>query len=145
MTTTEWEKETLDLIHGIENEKIQAERRVEEAKRVIQEKELEIAANYKLLERYRRSHGLPSVPVDHSPSLAAEYAALSPNQMIDRWADKHDGIVIARELTRTVLAAGVYKTYKLASGSVYSTLGRRKDYIKMAPGTFQRKVPLGLR
>ena len=135
-TQTTWEQETLMLIHDAEEEKHRAERRVESAKQDVQKCVVEVQALHATLERYRRKYGIPSGSIERSLVLEAEYSTLTPWEMCSRWAQKHDGNVIMKELCRDAVAAGMYKDYQQAAGTFYSLVSRKPEVEKRARGHY---------
>ena len=135
-TQTVWEQETLTIILDVEGEKRRAEQRVEVAKQDVQKCTEEVTALYALLDRYRRKHGMPLCPVERSPVLEAEYSTLTPWAMLERWAQKHDGNVIMRELCNAAIAAGIYTNYQQAAGTFYSLVRRKSQVEKLDKGHY---------
>ncbi len=140
MPATTWEQETLELIHDAETDKQRAEQRVESARHAVATKEQEIAALLLALDHYRRKHSLETPRVQHSPVIEAEYAHLTPPQILDHWAAKHDGEIIVVDLVNVVRAAGVYRNYSQAAGTLYSAIRRRPDIEKAAPGHYRQSI-----
>ena len=135
-TQATWEQETLMLIHDAEEEKHRAERRVESAKQDVQKCVVEMLALHATLERYRRKYGIPSGLIERSRVGEAEYSTLTPWEMCRRWAQKHDGNVIMKELCHDAVAAGIYKDYKQAAGTFYSLVLRKPEVEKRARGHY---------
>lgn len=135
-TQTTWEQETLMLIHDAEEEKRRAERRVESAKQDVQKCDVEVQALYATLERYRRKYGMPSGSIERSLVLEAEYSTLTPWQMYRRWAQKHDGNVIMKDLCHDAVAAGMYKDCQQAAGTFYSLVRRKPGVEKRGRGHY---------
>ena len=136
---TEWEQETLALIHDAETEKCSAEQRVDVAKLDVQERNEDVRALYAVLDRYRRKYGIHSRTIERSSILESEYGRLTPWATMELWAKKHDGDIIMRDLCHAVVSAGVYKDYRQAAGTFY-TLARRKSVVtKVGRGRYMLK------
>ena len=136
---TEWEQETLALIHDAETEKCRAEQRVEVAKAAVQERSEEIRMLYAVIDRYRRKYGIHSRTIERSPPLEAEYGRLSPWETMELWAKKHDGDIIMRDLCHAVIAAGIYRDYTQAAGTFYSLARRKPTVMKIGKGHYVLK------
>ena len=139
MSATTWEQQTKQVIHNLEAEKLDAERRVQVAQDNLAEKAQQLERWYRVLKEYRELHDLPSSDNDHSPILEDEYARLGPTEIIHYWANRHEGEVILKDLVKTVLRAGVYRDYKQAYNTLTSIVRRNKGYERVAPGHFRSR------
>ena len=94
-----------------------------------------------ILSDYRRGCGLPPVSNDLSPVLAREYSHMGPTELVQYWADNHEGEVVVKELAWTALRAGIFSNYHGAFSSIYMVL-KRKPFDKIGAGRFRRRVIL---
>ena len=134
-----WEQETLQIIHTLEADKLDAERRVHVAQENLADKGILLQQWYRVLEDYRQRNGLPSDGTDLIPAIETRYASLGPTQMVDLWARTHDGEIILKDLVAAALKAGAYRQYRTAYNTLRSTIRRRKDFENIAPGQFQSR------
>ena len=111
------------------------ERKMAAARLAIDEDEQAIEHWQFALNDYRREHGLEAI--NHSPVLQDEYSSMGPTELVEYWANKHDGEVVIKELTHIGLNAGIFKKYRNGSSSIYSVL-KRKQYDKLGPGYYKR-------
>ena len=134
------EQAILERLREYESDMQVAERKLEAARIAVLEKEQAIAHWRFALEDYRKAHDLPMEADYHRPALAAEYAHMTPTELVYYWADKHNGEVVVKGLAKVGMKAGIFKDYRSASGSIYS-VAMRKNFIKLGPGHFKRPPP----
>ena len=130
------EQAMLERLHACEAELQGAEYKMEEVRRVVQEKEQKVAAWQSSIDDYRCAYDLP-VQLDVSPVLSAEYSTMGPTELIRYWAAKHDGDVVVKDLARAAVSAGVFTSTRQASSNIYAVL-RRKGYEKVGPGHYRQ-------
>ena len=140
MYSSKVEEEILSMLHELEAEQVDAERRLEIARTNLLAKEQQVASVRFALERYREKYGIPVEPIE-SPVREAEYAHLGPVGMVDHWANKHGGDVIVRDLVQELLRAKAYPIYRKAYSVIYPTLLKSKRYEKIGPGCFRKVEP----
>ena len=131
------EQTLLGLLHTYETAKRDAERKLMRAREEVEEKEQSIIHARFMIDDYRKQCGLPVQPSYRSPMLTDEYANLGPTELVDSWADQHDGEVIVKELTQVGLAVGTFEKYRNGASAIYGVL-KRKPYKKIAPGHFKK-------
>ena len=131
------EQTLLELLHTYETAKRDAERKLMRAREEVEEKEQSIIHARFMIDDYRKQCGLPVQPSYRSPMLTDEYTNLGPTELVDSWADQHDGEVIVKELTQVGLAVGTFGKYRNGASAIYGVL-KRKPYKKMAPGHFKK-------
>ena len=124
-------------LHEHQTLKLASERKKVAAKNTIAEEQQAIEHLQFVLADYLRSCGMPSQTDDPSPVLKAEYSHLGPTDLVEYWADAHDGKVVVKDLVREAIDAGVFTQYRIASASIYTVL-RRKSFEKVGPGHFSR-------
>ena len=134
------EQEALEMLHEYELAKQNAERKLILARQEVDEKDQAISHVKFFIENYRRKYGLTAQTDAPSPVLEAEYAHLGPTELVEYWADKNDGKVVVKELTRAGVEAGLFKSYRLGSSMIYA-VAKRKGFDKTGPGVFQRPEP----
>ena len=136
----EVERTIRERLYAHEAAKQSAEREVVVAREVIEEEDEAISHLWFVLADYRRMHGLRACSGAVSPVLAAEYGHLGPTELVERWADGHGGEVRVKELAGICMDAGAaFRDVWSAYASVYAVL-RRKNFVKLGPGRFARKV-----
>ena len=131
------EEVILAKLHGHEAARHSAERRLEAIRSEIMEEDRAVEHWRFALEDYRKSHGLPVRPLVPSPVLGAEYYGKGPTELIQYWADKHEGEVVVKELAKVAFNAGLFPNYRNASSSIYAVV-KRKGYERLGPGRFRR-------
>ncbi len=124
-------------LHEHETAILTAERKMEVARKEMTEAE-QAAQHYRfVLEDYRKSHGLPPNPPNPGPVAASEYSHMGPTELVEYWANKHDGEVVVRDLTNVALAAGVFSDRRHGGSMIYA-VAKRKGYKKVGPGHFKK-------
>ena len=92
------------------------------------------------LEEYRRECGMPARSENIVPALVDEYSHLRPVEVIHYWADRHNGDVIIKELTRTLRDAGVFTDPRAASATIHTAASRDAAFRKIKPGHFRKDI-----
>ena len=124
-------------LHAYEAARLAAERNLEAARNEMIEAE-QAAEHWRFaLQDYRKSHGLPPQHPNPSPSLEAEYSHMGPTELVEYWADKHDGNVVVKDLINVAVDAGVFKKRRHGSSMIYGVV-KRKGYSQVAPGHFKK-------
>ena len=131
------EQTFLELLYTHELERRDAERKLIRAREEVEEKEQAIIHARFMIDDYRKQCGLPVQIAHRHPMLNDEYANLGPTELVDCWADQHDGEVIVKELTHVGLAVGTFTKYQNGASAIYSVL-KRKPYKKLSPGHFKK-------
>ena len=90
----------------------------------------------KVLVLYLEEHGL--LLEEEPTSVLDIYEKLGPSEMVERWADEHDGIVVIKELVNIAVASGAYRKRQSARNSLDSTIRKKKGFRWLAPGIFER-------
>ena len=139
MPRTDWENETLALIHDTEKEKRSAELACERARQAIQEKDHALTYLHEALEHYRRKHDLP-LTSDASPIAEEEYGHLGPSEAVEKWASRHNGDVVTKDLARALQNTQIYLKYGNAYNAVYTVLKRNPHYQKVNPGHYRQHL-----
>ena len=129
-------------LHEHEATRLAAERKMEAARNEMFEAEQAVDHWRFALEDYRRSHGLPPRPLNPSPILEAEYSHMGPTELVEYWANKHDGEVMVKDLTKVAVNAGVFSDRRHGSSMIYAVV-RRKGYRRIGPGHF-KKMPTSM-
>ena len=141
MTSTAWEQDTLTLIHHAEREKRDAEEKLEQKRHTIAEKEQVIISLRTSLDYYRRENGLPIV-VDPSPAVEENYGHLGPTDIVAKWADKHNGEIVIKDLATELKRTHIYSVYNKAYNAIYTVLKRHTvHYHKIKAGVYQTLAP----
>ena len=117
--------------------KLAAERRMETARNEVAEAEQAVEHWQFALEDYRRSHGLPPQSSTPSPVLEDEYSHMGPTELVQYWADRHEGEVVVKELAKLAVRVGMSPNYRHASSNIYAVV-KRKGYEKIGPGHFKK-------
>lgn len=140
----DWQAATMELIRRLEQDKkLKAEQRVAAAQRALDAVNQQIAVLYSAMEVWRAAYGLPKVPVSNAtPEMMAEYQGMSPKEMLLHWADTHDGLVVMREATRFLAAAGLFRDEVQANGTLYPTVTRWDAFMKVGRGIYRSKSSL---
>ena len=136
---TTFEQEAISIIKKLEVEKLEAERRVQNAQEVLTAKEEQVARWYAILKDYQEMSDLPQSEHDYRPSVPDEYSRLGPTEMVKLWANQHGGDVLVREVTDLALRVGIYKSRKSASNTFTNILKRHKDFVRIGPGHFHTR------
>ena len=123
-------------LHEHEATKLAAERKMEAARNEMAEAERAVEHWRFALEDYRQSHGLSASPSTPSPVLRAEYSQMGPTDLVQHWAEKHDGEVVVKELAKVGVNAGLFPNYRHASSAIYAVV-KRKGYTKIGAGQFK--------
>ena len=131
------EQTLLELLYTYETAKRDAERKLIKAREEVEDKEQAMIHARFMINEYRKQCGLPVQTTHRSPMLNDEYANLGPTELVDYWADQHDGEVIIKELTHVGLAVGTFTKYRNGASAIYAVL-KRKPYKKIAPGHFKK-------
>ena len=122
-----------------EKGKHRAEEKLIEARHEIEREDQAIAHWQFAIDEYRKDHRQPADKHCISPTLEEEYGRKTPTELVEHWANKHDGEVVVKELTRVGLRVGAFKKYRNGASSIYSVLKRRK-YEKVGPGHFRKPL-----
>lgn len=85
---------------------------------------------------YMKSLGLAPREITVKSALEPEYAHMGPTELVQYWADKHDGEVVVKEIAKASVDAGMFPNYRHASSNIYAVV-KRKGYIKVEPGHFR--------
>ena len=133
------EQTLVDNLHRYEKAKQRAEEKIIEARHQIEEADQAIAHWQFALDDYRKASGQPTDKHYISPTMEQEYGRKTPTELVEHWANKHDGEVVVKELTRVGLRVGAFKKYRNGASSIYSVLKRRK-YEKVGPGHFRKPL-----
>ena len=140
---TPWEEETLAILHdmGAQEARTDADIEKTEARLLALQGEKEqlryrMECTEVILGEYRRKYEIARNSIDHNPVLESEYAHLRPSDIIQRWASKHDGHIVMRDLCRAMVAAGIYPEYQPAAATLYSVLRRMPAVIKKERGQY---------
>jgi hypothetical protein len=139
MSNTEWEQETLALLHDAEMQKRNAELAREKAELTIQCNERLIDGLRLSLQQYRNKYRLPNTQIP-SPVSEEEYGHLGPSAAVEQWADRHNDEVSIKELAGELLRTRIYKDSRVAYNSVYTVLKRNRNFSKVRPGLYKRMV-----
>ena len=143
--TTDWERETQVLLAELEQEQEKLDRRVSLAAKAAQEGMAEIETFRKALAIYRTRRGLAPTEIEIDENLREEFRNLTVKEVLIRIAERNGGILDGADAGEIMVAAGMFKNIKNASGNVYSTLGRSKSvFRRVARGKYQlliRPVP----
>ena len=131
------EKVITSRLHEYEAVKLAAERRMEAARHEITEAEEAVNHWQFVLEDYRKSHGLPSQASTPSPVLEAEYSHMGPTELVEYWANKHDGEVVVKDLAKVAVNSGVCSDRRIGASMIYAVV-KRKGYTRIAPGHFKK-------
>jgi hypothetical protein len=103
----------------------------------------QIEVLYSAMEVWRAAYGLPKVSVSNAtPEMMAEYQGMTPKEMLLHWADTHEGLVVMREATRFLAAAGLFRDDVQANGTLYPTVTRWDAFEKVGRGVYRRKSQL---
>ena len=129
------EEVILSKLHDHEAARHSAERRLEAIRNEIMEEDRAVEHWRFVLQDYRKSHGLPVRPSNPSPVLEAEFYAKGPTELVQYWADRHEGEVVVKELAKVAFNAGLFSKYRNASSSIYAVV-KRKGYKRVGPGRF---------
>ena len=132
------EQAIVSRIHAHEAAKQAAERQLNAAREAVARAERAVSNWRFALEDYRTACGLPAKSDVVSPILANEYSAMGPTELVEYWAEKHDGLVVIKDLAKEGVKAGIFPTYRHGSSAVYAVV-KRKAYDKVAPGCFRRR------
>ena len=132
-----WEDETLELIQEAEQERHRAIQKVEVAKRAVELAEQRMAALKTTLGLYHQKYGIATNAIIPSKEMAAEYAGMNPQQMIEHRADMNDGTVIMNDLAKDTVAAGMFSSVVQARGTLYRRVARMSGFEKVTPGIYR--------
>ena len=124
-------------LHEHEAARLAAERKLATARNEMIEAEQATEHWRFALQDYRKSHGLPPQPPNPSPILEAEYSHMGPTELVEYWANKHDGNVVVKDLTDVAVNAGVFSDKRHGVSMIY-TVVKRKGFKKVGPGHFKR-------
>ena len=86
---------------------------------------------------YMKSQGLPCRNLTASSVVEPEYAHMGPTDLVQYWADKHDGEIVVKELAKLAVDARMFPNYRHASSTIYAVV-KRKGYDKVGPGHFKK-------
>lgn len=86
---------------------------------------------------YMKSRGLSPRDLTRNTVLEPEYAHMGPTELVQYWADKHDGEIVVKELAKAAVDARMFPNYRHASSSIYAVV-KRKGFVKVGPGFFVR-------
>ena len=137
MTSTAWEQDTLTLIHHAEMEKKEAEEILERVRHTIAEKGQIITSLRTSLDYYRRENDLPII-VDPSPTVEEGYGHLGPTDIVAKWADKHNGEIVIKDLATELQRTHIYSVYNKAYNAIFTVLKRHTGhYHKIKAGVYQ--------
>ena len=139
MDTNTLEQALVEYLEKHEKVKQRAEERIIEARQQILDADQAIAHWQFVLDDHRKASGQPINKHCISPTLDEEYGRKTPTELVEHWANKHDGEVVVKELTRVGLRVGAWKKYRNGASSIYSVL-KRKKYDKVGPGHFRQRV-----
>ena len=134
-------KTALKRLHELEQAKEAAQIRLTTAQAEINEVNEAIDAYRLVVNRERKEAGIPPKPFEHSPVLESEFKRLGPTELVEYRANKHDGNVVVKDLTKAALAAGKFKKYRNAYSAITSVL-KRKNYEHVGEGHY-RKITNG--
>lgn len=145
VTLTMWEQVTLELIGKLEQEKlVKAEERLATSQRGVEVVREQIRALYMALDIYRSEHGLPRLTAAQlDPREVERYHGLVPREMLERWAEEHDGLVVMKDAAAFLSAAGFFRDMTQATGTLYPTV-RRAEFDKVGRGVYRQRKHMRL-
>ena len=124
-------------LHEHEAATLAAERKMEAARNEMIEAEQAVEHWRFVLQDYRKSHGLSPQPPNPSPVLEAEYSHMGPTELVEYWANKHDGEVVVKDLTKVAVNAGVFSDKRHGASMIYAVV-KRKGFKRIGPGHFKK-------
>lgn len=138
-----WEQQTLALIRKLEQDRlVKAEQRLSAAQRNYELVRGQIETLRGALDIYRSEHGIEQPSADtYDAAELASYHGMSPREMLQRWADTHDGELVMKEIARFLTAAGLFRDEIQAAGTLYPTVRRLEGFRKTGRGLYRRDVP----
>ncbi len=124
-------------LHEHETAILTAERKMEAARNEMIEEE-QAAEHWRFaLQDYRKSHGLSPCPSSPSPVVEDEYSRMGPTELVEYWANKHDGEVVVKDLTNAAFAAGAFSDRRHGGSMIYAVV-KRKGYKRVGRGHFKK-------
>ena len=112
-------------LHEHETAILTAERKMEAARNEMIEEE-QAAEHWRFaLQDYRKSHGLSPCPSSPSPVVEDEYSRMGPTELVEYWANKHDGEVVVKDLTNAAFAAGAFSDRRHGGSMIYAVVKRK--------------------
>lgn len=69
--------------------------------------------------------------------VVREFQGLSLKEMLRLWAQKHNGVLLMKEMSKTLTNGGLFKDTQSAAGGLYSTLERMPEFRKVARGQYR--------
>ena len=135
MYTNTTEQDLIQLLQDCQTERQAAERKLQAARETLAEKEQAEQHCQFTLNHYRKMRGLPQ-QLDPSPALSNEYSSMTPTEVVVHWAQKHDGLIVVKELVKDVVQAGMFANRRVAASNIYGVI-KRKEYVKVEPGQYR--------
>jgi hypothetical protein len=136
----EWERSTLELLSEEQAERQRLEQRLVTAQHALEEVDQRVAAIQATLDAYRTRHGLTRPAADQvAVTLADEYHDLNYKEIVLKWADRHDGRVVMREMADSLTAAGIFSEKTKAAGALYPAIKRLPGFEKIRRGVYERR------
>lgn len=133
-----WIDETQRLIAVLEQERLpRAQERLASAKQAVQTVTAEINALHVALKIYREVHELPAEVRPPSREALAPYFNQGAKAMMAQWAQDHDGQIVVRDAAYFLIAGGLFKDYTQAAGTLYPSLSRMPNAVKIARGIYR--------
>lgn len=139
-----WESETLALLNDAQIEAVRLEQRLALLTQQAEAAKQRVDAIQATLDLYRAKHGRPTAQEPELRRVAAEYETLNPKQMVQKWADEHDGVIVMTEMTSTLAAAGIFTDKRSADGVLYPVVRRGTLYEKVQRGVYRKRAAVRL-
>ncbi len=112
------------LIGALESEIAKYDRRIAAAQEARGTKQRKLEAAKETLNAYRELHNLPTPPPVTVEVLRERWKERPTRDLIVEYARLHGGRFNVRQAAETLVAAGLYKDVRNASGNIYATLDR---------------------
>ena len=139
--TDEQQAFLIDLLRRAEVQHRKAELDSEDARRRVERAAQEMAGIRLAIGFHRSEHNLPHEPIPDA-AIQDEYASFGPTEMVERWADAHDGLFVVKDAARAMRDNGMYRTYRDAYNTLRQTVERKRAkgvFEKVATGVFRRR------
>ncbi len=138
------ERDLLEMLDEVRQERDKAEHRLVGARRALDAVNEKYAALQIVLSLYRTKHGIP-VPVSESvdPQEVARYRGIGTKDIIRRWADTHNGQIVIDEAGEFLAAAGFFDEKKHATGTLSPTMSRLVkigEFERISRGTYRQRT-----
>ena len=131
------EQVILARLHKHKETKRSAEMKLYVIQREITEANEAIVHAEFFLDDYRKAHGLDPMVYVANQMISPEFAHMGPTDLVQYWANEHNGEVVIKDLSKVAVNAGIFPNYRNASSSIYAVV-KRKGFKKVGPGHFKK-------